>query len=222
MPYRVGVDIGGTFTDLCLFNEEALVAVGKVLTTPDDPSRAVESVLQQALGRARVRLDQVSQIVHGTTLVTNAILERKGAATALLTTSGFRDVIEIARERRYELYDLMVEQPRPLAPRWLRFDVPERRVSGNRRADVDHALVLDGHEGRTDAHDHRLGVAEELVCDLLRSSFVCDLDADLPDRSRSEARLAELSQQPIPIRNPRRLDLGPHVHPLCGRHLPNR
>ena len=125
---RVGVDIGGTFTDLMMIGHSGQVEIGKVLTTPD-PSRGVEEVLAQTLDRSGHAGASVRHLVHGTTLVTNAIIERKGARTALLTTSGFRDSIEIGREHRYELYDLNLEHPRPLVPRHLRFDVPERTLT---------------------------------------------------------------------------------------------
>jgi N-methylhydantoinase A len=125
--FRVGVDIGGTFTDLILIDDiSGEITVGKVLTTPDDPSAAVADVLQDALVRAKTPADQVRHVIHGTTLVTNAIIERKGARTALLTTTGFRDAYEIAREHRYDLYDLFLEMPAPLVPRHLRLEVDER------------------------------------------------------------------------------------------------
>ncbi|MGB2710176.1 MAG: hydantoinase/oxoprolinase family protein, partial [Conexibacter sp.] len=140
--YQVGVDIGGTFTDLCVADANGIVAVGKLLTTPDEPARAVEAVLRETLDAAGLPVSEIQRIVHGTTLVTNAIIERKGATTALLATAGFRDVLEIARERRYELYDLMVELPRPLVPRHLRFDVPERMLADGSTAEpLDEAHV---------------------------------------------------------------------------------
>ncbi|MBI2361385.1 MAG: hydantoinase/oxoprolinase family protein [Deltaproteobacteria bacterium] len=124
--YRVGVDIGGTFTDLLLVGEDKRATIHKTLTTPGDPSLAVETALRQALGEGMAKARERGTLVHGTTLVTNAIIERKGAPTALLTTAGFRDALEIGREHRYELYDLNLEFPKPLVPRYLRFDVPER------------------------------------------------------------------------------------------------
>jgi N-methylhydantoinase A len=125
--FRVGVDIGGTFTDLILIDDATGdLTVGKVLTTPDDPSRAVAEVLSEALIRANAPPDQVQHVIHGTTLVTNAVIERKGARTALLTTRGFRDAYEIAREHRYDLYDLFLEMPAPLVPRHLRLEIDER------------------------------------------------------------------------------------------------
>jgi N-methylhydantoinase A len=135
---RAGVDIGGTFTDLCLVDGEHVVAVGKTLTTPSDPSEGVETVLAETLDRLDRGFGDLQLVVHGTTLVTNAILERRGARTALLTTQGFRDSVEIGRERRYELYDLMIELPRPLVPRHLRLEVPERVL-----ADGAVAVALD-------------------------------------------------------------------------------
>ena len=129
-PYRIGVDIGGTFTDLIAVNDETgAFAVGKTLTTPQDPSQAIESVLLETLQQAGITITEIQQLIHGTTLVTNAIIERKGARTALLATAGFRDSIEIGRENRYELYDLMLERPQPLVPRYLRFGVPQRTLA---------------------------------------------------------------------------------------------
>lgn len=124
--YRVGVDIGGTFTDLILVNSETgAFTIGKVLTTPQDPSQAVGEVLAETLKTTGVLATEIDQIIHGTTLVTNAMIERKGAKTALFATKGFRDSIEIGRENRYELYDL----PKPFVPRYLRFDIPQRTLA---------------------------------------------------------------------------------------------
>jgi N-methylhydantoinase A len=123
---RVGVDIGGTFTDITLAGPAGVLATGKTLTTPDEPARGVESAVRDALARTGLEASSLSQAVHGTTLVTNAILERKGATTALLATAGFRDVLELATEKRYDLYDLDLEPPAPLVPRRLCFGVSER------------------------------------------------------------------------------------------------
>jgi N-methylhydantoinase A len=126
-PLRVGIDIGGTFTDLILIDDASgEVTVGKVLTTPSDPSQAVADVLSEALQRTGAQPESVRHVIHGTTLVTNAVIERKGARTALLTTRGYRDAYEIAREHRYDLYDLFLEMPTPLVPRYLRLEVDER------------------------------------------------------------------------------------------------
>ena len=125
--YRVGIDIGGTFTDLVLIDDETGErAVGKTLTTPDDPSQAVEDGLLELLEREDVEGGQLGTIVHGTTLVTNALIERRGAKTALLTTEGFRDAVAIGTEHRYDMYDIFIEKPDPLVPRALRYGVHER------------------------------------------------------------------------------------------------
>ncbi|MEO7911634.1 MAG: hydantoinase/oxoprolinase N-terminal domain-containing protein, partial [Roseiflexaceae bacterium] len=141
--YRAGVDIGGTFTDLIIFDDATgALVIGKTLTTPADPSQAIEAGLAETLGRAGLALSAIGQIIHGTTLVTNAIIERKGARTALLATAGFRDAVEIGREHRYDLYDLMLELPQPLIPRYLRFDVPQRTLAdGSTLQELDVAYV---------------------------------------------------------------------------------
>ena len=140
---RVGVDIGGTFTDLVVFDDATgSFAVGKTLTTPRDPSQAVETLVLEALEREGIAIGSVQQLIHGTTLVTNAIIERTGSHTALLATLGFRDSIEIGRENRYELYDLMLEMPQPLVPRYLRFGVPQRTLAdGTTLQELDAAFV---------------------------------------------------------------------------------
>ena len=141
--YRAGVDIGGTFTDLVLVPVGGgEFTVAKTLTTPEDPARAVGDALEDALARAGVEAGAVEELIHGTTLITNAIIERKGARTALLATSGFRDVLEIGKEARFELYDIELELPEPLVPRHLRFDVPQRTLSdGSTRQELDIEFV---------------------------------------------------------------------------------
>ena len=143
MAYRIGSDIGGTFTDLILASEDGQTfQVGKVLTTPDRPDDAVVAGIQAVVGASGVPAAQVSHVLHGTTLFTNALIERTGARTALVTTKGFRDAIEIAREHRYDMYDLYMQRPRPIAPRHLRFELDERvLVDGSVRRAVDPAEV---------------------------------------------------------------------------------
>src|SRR5262245_30069165 len=122
---RLAVDIGGTFTDVALDAPAGRVTV-KVLTTPEAPERAVMEGVTAAVARAGCTLGSVDLIVHGTTLATNALIERKGAVTALITTEGFRDCVEIGYEHRFEQYDVFLEKPEPLVPRRLRYTVPER------------------------------------------------------------------------------------------------
>src|ERR687886_1521671 len=127
VSHRVGIDVGGTFTDLLLVDDATgEVTVGKELTTPADPAQAIEQVLDGALAARGLSLVALDRLIHGTTLVTNALIERKGARTALLTTRGFRDAVEIGREHRYDLYDVFLEMPKPLVPRYLRLEVDER------------------------------------------------------------------------------------------------
>jgi N-methylhydantoinase A len=125
--YRAGVDIGGTFTDLLLLDEQTgEMLIGKTLTTPGDPAAAVIQGLQALLADRQLDPTSVSATIHGTTLITNAIIERKGAKTGLLTTRGFRDALEIGREKRYDIYDIFLENPPPLVPRAWRREVDER------------------------------------------------------------------------------------------------
>ena len=127
MTIRIGIDVGGTFTDFVLVDSgRQHVAKEKYLTTPQDPAVGVLQGLDLLLQRAGVSLSEVAHIVHGTTLAANAIIERKGARVGLLSTAGFRDALDIRREVRYDMYDLGLEFPTPLVPRYLRRGVRER------------------------------------------------------------------------------------------------
>ncbi len=139
----LGSDIGGTFTDFVEVDEASgRVEVHKTLTTPDDPSRAIESGVDELVARRGADAGSIDVMVHGTTLVINAVIERKGARTGLVTTKGFRDVLEIGREKRFDAYDLQIEFPVPLVPRYLRREVAERvHASGAVLAPLDEASV---------------------------------------------------------------------------------
>ena len=141
---RIGVDVGGTFTDFVLHDPARnLVATGKRLTTPDDPSEAIVAGIARLLEETGLKPGDLHSIVHGTTLVTNTIIERTGCKVGLLTTDGFRDSIEIGRETRYDLYDLFLEAPPTLVPRHLRLEVPERLdVQGNILLPLDEAALI--------------------------------------------------------------------------------
>jgi len=132
--WRVGFDIGGTFTDFVLFDrQEGRVHLHKRLTSADDPSRSALLGLEELMRKAGIALADVGDIVHGTTLVTNAIIERKGGARlGLLTTAGFRDILEMGTEQRYDIYDLFLQFPEPLVPRDRRLEVSERLDSQGR------------------------------------------------------------------------------------------
>jgi N-methylhydantoinase A len=127
MTYRIGVDIGGTFTDFALFDENAArIAIHKQLTTPDDPSDAVLEGVTTMLSANGVSITDVASLAHGTTLVTNSLIERKGAVTGMLVTRNFLDVLDMAREQRYDLFDLRLIFPEPLVPRNQRREITER------------------------------------------------------------------------------------------------
>jgi N-methylhydantoinase A/oxoprolinase/acetone carboxylase beta subunit len=141
--YRIGVDVGGTFTDFALFDVRgARMAVYKLLTTPHDPSQAVMEGIGALIARERVAMADLNDIVHGTTLVTNAVIERRGAVTGMLATAGFSDILDMGFERRYDLFDLRVKYPPPLVPRRLRLEVKERvRFDGSVETPLDEAGV---------------------------------------------------------------------------------
>ncbi len=127
MSYRLGVDVGGTFTDLVLFDEKKKgLVLGKVPSTPSNQALGIMDGLEKIARQAGIAPSEISFFMHGTTAATNAILEGKGARTALLVTEGFRDVLQIMRQDRPKLYDFFAQRPAPLISRELRFEVPER------------------------------------------------------------------------------------------------
>ena len=211
--YRVGIDIGGTFTDMLLVSEDGAAVIGKTLTTPTDPSLAVENALKPALQNGSVNPQQRGTLIHGTTLVTNALIERKGAPTALLTTSGFRDAVEIGREHRYELYDLNLDLPKPLVPRHLRFDVPERiAADGSVLQPLDEEFVrrllaelrdkgikaiaisyLNSY--RNPAHERRTGEIVAEVAPLIRVSLSSEVVSEIREFQRTSTTLANVYVQ---------------------------
>ena len=181
-PYRIGVDIGGTFTDFVLLDtRDGSLRNGKLLTTPHAPEEAVLAGIRQMLDAHGIAPDQVQHVIHGTTLVANALIERRGVPTGLITTDGFRDVVEIGTELRHDTYDLFMRVPQPLVPRSRRIEVAERILpDGGVRMPLDEAaaraaardLAASGvqavavcflHAFRNPAHERRMGeiIAEE-------------------------------------------------------------
>ncbi len=173
--FRLGFDIGGTFTDFVLVDTATgRTHLNKCLTTPSDPAQGVIEGLQALLAQAGVRGEDLEIAIHATTLITNALIERKGAKTALLTTEGFRDVLEMGTEVRYDIYDLFLERPVPLVPRRWRFEARERmdkdghvlvpldergvkRVAARmRREEVASVAVVFLHSFRNPAHEQRV------------------------------------------------------------------
>ena len=189
--------------------------MGKTLTTPAAPSEAVERVLVETLADAGVAVEDVELVVHGTTLVTNAIIERKGARTALLATRGFRDAVEIGRENRYELYDLQVELPRPLVPRHLRFDVPERILADGSvvepltsrtwngsqpswRARACEAVAISFlHSFTNPEHEREAGAAIARAAPSLRVSLSSDVVPEIREFERTSTTLANVYVQEL-------------------------
>lgn len=141
--YRLGIDIGGTFTDAMLIDEQTgQVHIEKVPSTPSDPSIGFLDATERIVDRAGVATGRIAYVVHATTVATNAIIEGKGAKTGFITTQGFRDLLEIQRQIRSDLYDVMFEKPRPLVPRYLAFEVPERLdARGNVLVPLDEESV---------------------------------------------------------------------------------
>jgi len=143
MKYRAGIDIGGTFTDLVLMGEDGSLHAEKLLTTPDDFGRGIAEGLATSLATIGAAPDDIEVIVHGTTVATNAILEAKGARTGLITTAGFRDVLELRRLRIPEMYTLNWTKPLPLVPRRLRREATEKTgPRGEVRIPLDEATVI--------------------------------------------------------------------------------
>jgi N-methylhydantoinase A/oxoprolinase/acetone carboxylase beta subunit len=142
--YRLGCDIGGTFTDFVLLNDQTgEIKINKCLTTPRDPSDAVEQGIKELEINTPGFVEVLDEVIHGTTLVINSIIERKGAKAGLITTKGFRDVLEIGRGIRYAPYDIFAQFPKPLIPRRFRFEVDERI-----RSDGSVLKPLDSEEAR--------------------------------------------------------------------------
>ena len=146
MTIRVGVDIGGTFTDFALIDEAAEHTWShKTLTTPEDPSRAVVDGLSELLAVTGDKISDIAVLAHGTTLITNAVIERKGAVTGMLVTEGFADVIDIARETRYEIFDLRLHYAEPVVPRPRRIEIAERiSRNGSVEKKLSEQAIVDG------------------------------------------------------------------------------
>ena len=178
---RLAADIGGTFTDIALevagLGGGPVLHTAKVLTTPDAPADAVLEGVERVLRKARVEPAEVGVFIHGTTLATNALIERRGARTALLTTQGIRDSVEMAHENRFEQYDLYMRRPEPLVPRNRRIGIPERLA-----ADGTVLLPLDEHAVRA--------AARSLAADGVTSVAVGYLHSYLA--ARHEERTAEI------------------------------
>ena len=203
MSARIGVDIGGTFTDLVLVSDDgAVFEIAKVLTSSPLPHEAVVEGIRRVVAAADLTPGRVSQVIHGTTLLTNALIERRGSKTALITTRGFRDAVEIGREHRYDMYDLFMERPAALAPRALRFEVDERALAdGTVVRAVDRREVLriievlrsEGVEAVAVCllHSYRNPAHERTVGDVIREhapDLACSLSSEVVSEIREYER----------------------------------
>ncbi len=217
MPeFRVGIDIGGTFTDIFLLEEDTgAVTIGKVLTTPQDPAQAVVSGLRRLLEEQDIPPAAIAIAVHGTTLITNAIIERKGAKTGLITTRGFRDALEIGRERRYDIYDISLENPELLVPRYLRREVTERLdhtgkvlspLDPQEVREVIQGLIRDGIEAVAVCllHSFRNPAHELLIKQLLTElspqtacSLSCEVMPEIREYERTSTTAANVYVKPL-------------------------
>jgi N-methylhydantoinase A len=217
---RIGVDVGGTFTDLVLHDPARnLVRTGKLLTTPDDPSEAILAGIARILREAELKPEDVHSVIHGTTLVTNTIIERTGATVGLLTTDGFRDSIEIGRETRYDLYDLFLETPALLVPRALRIEIPERvAVDGRVLKPLDEAAVAAAarrlveeegaeaiavcflHSYQSPAHEKRAGEIIRALHPNLPVSLSAEVAPEIREYERTSTACANAYVQPLMAR----------------------
>ena len=222
---RLAVDIGGTFTDLVLELPERTLSA-KVLTTPDAPERAVLEGTSAILSQAGITAADLALVIHGTTLATNALIERKGARTALITTDGFRDSLEIAYEHRFEQYDLYMERPEPLVARPWRFEVPERiAADGTVLLAMDEAAVerigvaakAEGAEAIAVCflHSYQNDVHEQRARDILSRYFTPDVIAissevcpEIREYERTSTTVANAYVLPLMERYLRRLEDG--------------
>lgn len=214
--YTIGVDIGGTFTDIAALGTGLSgILAGKVLTDYEDLARGVMSGIETLLAQHQIPPAQIKRVVHGTTLVTNCLIERRGAKTAAIVTRGFADVLEMGRESRYDIYDVDIEVPLPLVPRELIFEMSERAdYRGNILTALDErevATIIDKlralhvesvavcllHSYANPAHERRVG---ELIAEALPDvsiSLSCDIMPDLREYERLSTTAANAYVKPV-------------------------
>ena len=212
----LGIDIGGTFTDLVLLDHtDGRAVIWKESTTPDDPARGAMTGVAGLLKKAGVAPGRIGRVVHATTLFTNALIERKGAPTGFLTTAGFADVLEIARERKYELYDLFLEMPAPLVPRpWRREALERLAPDGTIEKPLDVPALLAevealANQGVTSLgvcflHSYANPVHERLAAEAIAARFPhlslslsCDIAPEVREYPRMVTTVANAYVRPI-------------------------
>jgi N-methylhydantoinase A len=222
---KLAIDIGGTFTDLALELAGRMVTA-KVLTTTEAPERGVLQGMATILDTAGIGASEISLLVHGTTLATNAIIERKGARTALVTTEGFRDVLALGNESRYDQYDLNIVLPEPLVPRHLRLPVPERLDHAGRvlrpldeqavrdlvpllrREAVESVAVGFLHSFANPVHERRAAALLAEAMPETPISLSCEVSPEMREWERFSTTAANAYVQPLITRYLRRLEAG--------------
>jgi len=221
----LGSDIGGTFTDFVEVDESTgKVEVYKCLTTPQDPSLAIDEGVRQLSERRGRTASDLNVMVHGTTLVINAVIERKGARTGLLTTRGFRDTLEIGREKRFDAYDLQIEFPAPLVPRYLRLEVDERlHASGAVLRPLDEASVRSAvralldqdcesiavcliHSYANPAHERRVAALIEELAPDISVTLSSDVLPEMKEYERTTTTTLNAYTKPVTSRYLTRLE----------------
>jgi N-methylhydantoinase A/oxoprolinase/acetone carboxylase beta subunit len=214
--YRAGFDIGGTFTDAVLVEAQSgRRYIAKTLTTPRDPAVGAMRALREILGSAEVDLDELAVAIHGMTLVSNALLQRHGARTALITTRGFKDVLEIARELRYDIYRLTAPFPEPLVPRRYRYEVPERTLASGQvyepldtaaaievletieREGIEAIAVCFLHSYRNPAHELAMGNLIQERLPAVPFSLSSQVVAEFREYERTSTTAANAYTQPL-------------------------
>ncbi len=238
MSYRLAIDIGGTFTDLVLLDETTGKLHGhKILTTPQAPEEAALRGLREVCSRAGVTVAQIVTLIHATTLVTNAIIERKGASTALLTTEGFRDTLEMGKEQRYDIYDLFLQFPDPLVPRRWRLGVRERitrdgvvrvplkidNVRRNVRALVRHGVesiaVCFLHAYRNPTHEQVVKTLIQREFPRLGVSISSEVSPEIREFERTSTTVCNAYVQPLVNRYLQRMERALAEDGFRGRFL---
>ncbi len=216
MKYQLGIDIGGTFTDLVLLEEKTgKLYFGKTLTTYDNPSNGIISGTKELLTKYDVSASDLTRIVHGTTLVTNSIIERRGSLTGFITTKGFEDVLEIGRELRYDIYDIFLTVPDPLVARNFRYGIKERvDYQGKVVDEIDDfeiKVVVDKliHQGvksiavcflnsfTNPSHERKVGEYIRKTYPEIYVSLSCDVMPEIREYERSSATAMNAYVQPL-------------------------
>jgi N-methylhydantoinase A len=223
--YRIGVDIGGTFTDVVLLGSDGTLRTRKVLSTPDDYARGVVEGILELLEDTGVAPASVSKVVHATTVASNAVLEGKGSSCCLLTTAGFRDVLEMRRLRIPVMYELQYEKPRPLVPRRLRYEIPERTgPRGEEWAELNEQAVREAaeraraegvaavaisflHAYANPAHERRAAeIVREVVGDDVYITCSSDILAEIREYERTSTAVVNAYVGPVVQRYIRSLE----------------